>query len=73
MKNRLFLALFLLSLTALCAPRSAQAGNGKVMVSIKPLYSLVAGVMGNTGKPELIVDGLQSPHNYQLKGCRWTK
>jgi zinc transport system substrate-binding protein len=56
----------LLAFSLLClAPLPAHAA--KVMVSIKPLYSLVAGVMGDTGRPELIVEGMQSPHGYQLK------
>jgi zinc transport system substrate-binding protein len=58
-----FLALMVLCLNAF----PARAGDGKVMVSIKPLYALVAGVMGDTGAPDLIVGGMQSPHDYQLK------
>ena len=38
-----------------------------VVASIKPLHSLVAEVMGDTGAPILLVDGMQSPHGYQLK------
>jgi zinc transport system substrate-binding protein len=39
----------------------------KVMVSIKPLHSLVASVMLGAGEPGLIVNGAGSPHSYQLK------
>jgi zinc transport system substrate-binding protein len=39
----------------------------KVMVSIKPLHSLVASVMQGAGQPGLIVNGAGSPHTYQLK------
>lgn len=57
----------LLVATALCAlPASAQA-DVKVLASIKPVHSLVAGVMQGAGNPELIVDGSASPHDYALK------
>ncbi len=38
-----------------------------VMVTIKPLHSLVSGVMGSTGQAGLIVDDAVSPHDFQLK------
>jgi zinc transport system substrate-binding protein len=38
-----------------------------VVVSIAPLHSLVAGVMGDVGTPELIVRGKASPHGYQMR------
>jgi len=38
-----------------------------VAVSIKPVHSLVAGLMEGTGKPSLIVKGNRSPHNYSLR------
>lgn len=43
-----------------------QAMDG-VVVSIKPIHSLVAGVMAGIGSPEIIVDGAASPHAYSLK------
>jgi zinc transport system substrate-binding protein len=53
--------------TALCLlPASAHA-DVKVLASIKPVHSLVAGVMQGAGSPGLIVDGSASPHNYALK------
>jgi zinc transport system substrate-binding protein len=39
----------------------------KVVVSIKPIHSLVAGVMAGIAEPELIVAGGASPHTYSLK------
>jgi zinc transport system substrate-binding protein len=39
----------------------------RVVVSIKPLHSIVAGVMQGIATPELIVDGSASPHTYRLK------
>ncbi len=38
-----------------------------VVVSIKPLHSLVASVMGDTGSPHLIVRGAASPHTYSMR------
>ena len=55
---------------ALCAPLvpfglSAQTPN--VVVSLKPIHSLVAGVMGEAGKPRLLLKGTASPHTYQMR------
>ena len=58
----LFFALFI----ALSA-NATEIESNRVIVSIKPLYSLVAGVLGDTGKAELLVDGVVSPHHMQLK------
>ncbi|GEO84958.1 MULTISPECIES: zinc ABC transporter substrate-binding protein [Alphaproteobacteria] len=52
-------ALFLLPTLALAAPQ--------VVVSIKPIHSLVAAVMQGVGEPSLIVEGAASPHTYSLK------
>lgn len=38
-----------------------------MIASIKPVHGLVAGVMGETGVPRLIVDGVTSPHTYQMR------
>ncbi|HXE69074.1 MAG TPA: zinc ABC transporter substrate-binding protein [Hyphomicrobiaceae bacterium] len=39
----------------------------KVVVTIKPLYALVAGVMAGVGRPQMLVKGSASPHLYALK------
>ncbi|MBB4304946.1 zinc transport system substrate-binding protein [Rhodobium orientis] len=52
--------------TAGLMPAGALATE-RVVVSIKPLHSLVSGVMEGVGTPELIVDGAGSPHSYSLK------
>jgi len=50
---------------------SASAGTGSaapdVVVSIKPIHSLVASIMKGVGEPKLIVDGAASPHTFSLK------
>ena len=38
-----------------------------VIVSIKPLHSLVAGVMDGVARPGLLIDGAGSPHAYSLR------
>jgi zinc transport system substrate-binding protein len=52
-------ALFLMS-------TSAHALDG-VVASIKPVHSLVAGVMQGAGAPHLLVRGAASPHTYSLR------
>jgi zinc transport system substrate-binding protein len=44
---------------------AAQAPN--IVASIKPIHSLVAGVMKGVATPKLIVQGMSSPHGYSLK------
>ena len=39
----------------------------KVVASIKPIHSLASYVMDGVGKPDIIVDGYNSPHNFSLK------
>jgi len=38
-----------------------------IVVTIKPLHSLVTGVVGNTAKTHLIVSGNSSPHGFKFK------
>ena len=49
---------------ALAVPAAAAP---KVVASVKPVHSLVAGVMGDLGTPRLLVEAGQSPHTYSLK------
>jgi zinc transport system substrate-binding protein len=44
----------------------AFAKAPQVVVSIKPIHSLVAGVMAGIGEPGLLVKGGASPHEYSL-------
>ncbi|MCM2474870.1 zinc ABC transporter substrate-binding protein ZnuA [Rhizobium sp. CG5] len=48
-------------------PSLALAAAPEVVVSIKPIHSLVAAVMDGVGEPKLIVEGAASPHTYTLK------
>ena len=67
MFRSLFYVLFACSLISL-SEGSAQASSvPQVVVSIKPLHSLVAAVMGKLGTPALIVKQAGSEHGYALK------
>ncbi|WP_037149524.1 zinc ABC transporter substrate-binding protein ZnuA [Rhizobium freirei] len=57
-----------LLLSGLLVGTAATAADApKVVVSIKPIHSLVAAVMQGVGTPDLIVDGAASPHTYAMK------
>jgi zinc transport system substrate-binding protein len=49
-----------------CSSTAALALDG-VVASIKPVHSLVAGVMEGVAEPELIVTGANSPHTYSMR------
>ncbi len=62
-----FAAALLLSSAAMIAAPSAYAAAPDVVVSIKPIHSLVAAIMKGVGEPKLIVDGAASPHTFTMK------
>jgi len=45
----------------------ANAEALRIVTSIRPVHSLVAGVTRGISSPQLLLDQLQSPHDYQLK------
>jgi len=60
--------LILLLLLATVSPSwAAESPVPQVVVSIKPLHSLVSGVMQGVGKPKLLVKSGGSPHGYVLR------
>ncbi len=65
MKIRIIISIFILSLF-LSAHVSAKETKG-VVVTIKPLHSLVSAVIGDTGEAKLLLRGNTSPHDFQLK------
>ncbi|MFH1158004.1 MAG: zinc ABC transporter substrate-binding protein [Pseudomonadota bacterium] len=65
LRSNYIVSFLCLAFALLSAP--ALAAESLVVASIKPLHSLVAAVMGDTGTPVLLVGGMQSPHGYQLK------
>lgn len=60
------IAAILLASAAMIASSNAMAAPN-VVVSIKPIHSLVAAIMQGVAEPTLIVDGGASPHTYSLK------
>jgi len=61
-------AIAVLSLSAWALPvGTVLAEIPNVVVSIKPVHSLTAGVMKGIGKPTLLIKGGASPHSYSLK------
>ncbi|GLR78986.1 zinc ABC transporter substrate-binding protein (plasmid) [Azospirillum oryzae] len=61
------LSAILTAALAATASLPAWAGVPKVVVSIKPIHSLVASVMHGVGEPTLLVRGGASPHSYTMK------
>ncbi len=43
------------------------ASTPHVVVTIKPIYALTAGIMEGIAKPYLLLQGTESPHNYTLR------
>ena len=58
---------FILSLVSILFYFSSLKAEIKVVVSIKPIHSLVSYIMDGVGTPDLIVDGYNSPHGFSLK------
>ncbi|PLU08707.1 zinc ABC transporter substrate-binding protein [Sinorhizobium medicae] len=58
-------ALLFASTVLLASPALAETPN--VVVSIKPVHSLVASIMEGVGEPSLIMEGAASPHTYTMK------
>lgn len=60
-------ALFLSAALFAGTSGAARADTPNVVVSIKPIHSLVASIMQGVGEPKLIVEGAASPHTYSMK------
>lgn len=56
-----------LAASFLAAIPAAALGAPNVVVSLKPIHSLVASIMHGVGEPEVIIEGAASPHTYQMK------
>lgn len=65
-KIRLFFLLFVF------IPAQASA-TLSVVVTIKPLHSLVAAIMDGAGTPSLLIDTTQSPHHINLRPSDYRK
>ena len=53
--------------TALLFSSFSAIAEIKVVTTIKPIHSLVSGVMDGVSNPNLIIEGTNSPHNFSLK------
>lgn len=51
----------------IATPGARAAKTGDIVVTIKPLHSLVQGVIGETGEARLLVAGAASVHGFSLK------
>ena len=65
-RRKIFTAIGLGLASALFA-MPVYATEPNVVVTLKPVHSLVAQVMAGAGTPHLIVDGAASPHTFTLK------
>ncbi|MES9899145.1 MAG: zinc ABC transporter substrate-binding protein [Sedimenticola sp.] len=59
--------LYVIALILLTLSSTLQAAAPNVLVSIKPIHSLVAGVMTGVGEPKLLIGGSDSPHSFTLR------
>ena len=57
----------LFALVFTMASNVVQAELPKVLVSVKPVHSLVAQVMQGIGEPDLLLSGTVSPHTYAMR------
>lgn len=60
-------ALLCIALIIGSAMSVSYAGPPKIIVTLKPLHSLVAAVTDGVTEPQLLLDGYSSPHFFQLK------
>lgn len=78
MKLLVAFLLLLLSSLSLAQSNQAQSNQPGVVVSIKPIHSIVAGLMKDVGTPGLLIKGKQTPYDFtvtaketrQLKNAR---
>lgn len=62
MKTRLSVILLML-----CSVTVQAASDFDVVVSVKPVYSILAGLMKDVAQPELLISGQQTPFDFKLK------
>lgn len=60
----IFAVLIALSLAAMPLPAAAVPD---VLVTVKPVHALVAGVMEGVGEPDLLLEGAASAHSYAMR------
>lgn len=60
-------ALLVAAALACLTAGSAATAELQVVATIKPLHSLVSGVMAGVGEPQLIIRGTTSPHSFTMR------
>ena len=50
-----------------CLTTEIALAESRFVATIKPIHSLISGVLENVDTPEIIVDGTNSPHTFNLK------
>lgn len=60
---KLLVAFLLLVVSSLSSAESNQSG---IVVSIKPIHSIVTGLMKDIGTPELLIKGSQTPYDFTV-------
>lgn len=66
-RNNFKLGLITLLACLFILPIQTNAAAPHVLATLKPLHSLVSALMLNVSQPELLLDNLQSPHDYNMK------
>ena len=65
------LCLLLAASTVLAAERPQPASGSspakRILVTVKPLHSIVSALLDGITTPDLLLDGINSPHSYNLK------
>ena len=66
-RRSLPIALILSAMALLGLGARAAEASPRVVVTVQPLHSIVAGIMGDAGTPALLIRGGGSPHSFALK------
>nr|CRH05728.1 High-affinity zinc uptake system protein znuA [Candidatus Magnetococcus massalia] len=66
MRTQPYATVALLLLTLILSTPSWAAAP-QVVATLKPIHSLVSGVMRGVGRPQLLIDGSSSPHGFSLR------
>lgn len=64
--------ILILLLSCILSGHAWSKNTSGIVVTIKPLHSLVSGVLGETGKAELLLADNTSPHDFHLKPSQVT-
>ena len=67
MAKTIRIVLFIFCVLIADPARASEPQSPKVVVSIKPIHSLVAAVMQGVAEPQLLIKGGGSPHGYVLR------